>query len=185
VQERLEGRPFLTTTMPAANASANTTIRSNHTETIPTFSRTVPNYVSLFKISPSDFEGWAYGLKKAGYATNPKYPQILIRLIKEYDLQQYTMMGLNGKIPTTEAPVVTVASTESNEAKASDTTLAKPASVEATYAATTFIVHSVLPKETLYSISKKYAVTVEEIVQWNNLPSQDLKIGQQIRINKK
>ncbi|MDB5251979.1 MAG: LysM peptidoglycan-binding protein [Flaviaesturariibacter sp.] len=148
------------------------------------FLKNRPNYVSLFKINPADYEGWAYGLKKAGYATNPKYPQILIRLIKEYDLQQYTMMGLNGK-PATDAPVVTVASTQSNEAKAGDTMLAKPASVEATYAAAAYIVHNVLPRETLYSIAKKYAVSVEEIMQWNNLPSQDLKVGQQIRINKK
>ena len=54
-----------------------------------------PYYTDLFKLDPTDYEGWAYGLKKAGYATNPKYPQILIKLIKDYHLQDYTMIALN------------------------------------------------------------------------------------------
>jgi LysM repeat protein len=46
-------------------------------------------YASLFKLEPTDYKGWAYGLKKAGYATNPRYPQILISNIEKYNLQQY------------------------------------------------------------------------------------------------
>ncbi|MGZ5286680.1 MAG: glycoside hydrolase family 73 protein, partial [Flavisolibacter sp.] len=56
-----------------------------------------PYYAALFKLDPTDFEGWAYGLKKAGYATNPRYPQILIKLIKDYQLQDYTLIALNNK----------------------------------------------------------------------------------------
>ena len=48
-----------------------------------------PRYESLFKLSPTDYKSWAYGLKKAGYATNPQYPQILINNIEKYNLQQY------------------------------------------------------------------------------------------------
>jgi LysM repeat protein len=48
-----------------------------------------PRYESLFKLSPTDYKSWAYGLKKAGYATNPQYPQILISNIEKYNLQQY------------------------------------------------------------------------------------------------
>ena len=46
------------------------------------FLKTRAHYAPLFKLDATDYEGWAYGLKKAGYATNPKYPQILIKLIK-------------------------------------------------------------------------------------------------------
>ncbi len=56
-----------------------------------------PYYTELFKLDPTDYEGWAYGLKKAGYATNPKYPQILIKLIRDYQLQEYTLIALNKK----------------------------------------------------------------------------------------
>ena len=45
--------------------------------------------------------------------------------------------------------------------------------------------HTVEPKQTLYAISKKYEVSVEEIMQWNNLDTTNLKTGQQLRINKK
>ncbi len=51
--------------------------------------KTSARYASLFELAPSDYKGWAYGLKRAGYATNPKYPQILITNIEKYNLQQY------------------------------------------------------------------------------------------------
>src|SRR5450755_1071238 len=56
-----------------------------------------PRYAFLFKLSPEDYEGWAYGLKKAGYATNIRYPQILIKIILEYDLQKYSLIAM-GKL---------------------------------------------------------------------------------------
>ena len=52
-------------------------------------------YAFLFKLDPTDYRGWAYGLKRAGYATNPRYPEILIKNIEENNLQQYTMLAVN------------------------------------------------------------------------------------------
>ncbi len=46
-------------------------------------------YAFLFKLRPTDYKGWAHGLKKAGYATNPKYPKLLITIIEEHDLSKY------------------------------------------------------------------------------------------------
>lgn len=46
-------------------------------------------YAFLFDYDVTDYKSWAKGLKKAGYATNPKYPQLLISLIEKYDLAQY------------------------------------------------------------------------------------------------
>lgn len=57
-------------------------------------------YAFLFQLDPSDYTGWANGLKKAGYATNPKYPQVLIRMIEDYGLQQYTLAGLQAVQPS-------------------------------------------------------------------------------------
>lgn len=53
------------------------------------FLRNNGRYASLFKLESNDYKGWAYGLKKAGYATNPRYPMILIRNIEDNNLQQY------------------------------------------------------------------------------------------------
>jgi LysM repeat protein len=58
------------------------------------FLKTRPNYASLFTLDPTDYQGWAYGLKKAGYATNPKYAQVLIKLIKDYNLEDYTLIAM-------------------------------------------------------------------------------------------
>ena len=46
-------------------------------------------YSDLFNLKITDYKGWAYGLKKAGYATNPKYPQLLIKIIEENQLYAY------------------------------------------------------------------------------------------------
>ncbi|GAO41321.1 glucosaminidase domain-containing protein [Flavihumibacter petaseus] len=58
------------------------------------FLRNGSRYAFLFQLQPTDYKGWAHGLRKAGYATNPKYSQILIRLIETYDLQHYTLIAL-------------------------------------------------------------------------------------------
>jgi hypothetical protein len=64
-----------------------------------------PRYAFLFNLKPTDYTGWAYGLKKAGYATNPKYSQVLIKIIEEYSLQDYTLIAL-GKMKPGEETLV-------------------------------------------------------------------------------
>lgn len=59
-------------------------------------------YAPLFKLDPTDYVGWAQGLKKAGYATNPKYPHLLITIIEKYNLADYTLMGLGKKDMSTD-----------------------------------------------------------------------------------
>jgi len=59
-------------------------------------------YAFLFKLDPRDYKGWAYGLKKAGYATNPRYPEILIKNIEKNNLQQYTLVAVN-EVPVFDA----------------------------------------------------------------------------------
>src|SRR5690606_41944068 len=46
-------------------------------------------YEQLFSLNKNDYKGWAYGLKDAGYATNPRYPELLIDLIERYELYKY------------------------------------------------------------------------------------------------
>jgi LysM repeat protein len=53
------------------------------------FLKSVPRYRFLFDIDPADYKGWARGLKKAGYATNPDYANMLIRTIEENNLWQF------------------------------------------------------------------------------------------------
>lgn len=48
-----------------------------------------PRYAFLFDLNIKDYKAWAHGLSKAGYATNPLYPELLIRIIEKYSLEQY------------------------------------------------------------------------------------------------
>ena len=56
-------------------------------------------YERLFKLQPTDYQGWAEGLKECGYATNPKYPERLTNLIEKYHLSFYDTLA------QTEEPV--------------------------------------------------------------------------------
>lgn len=67
------------------------------------FLLTRPRYAFLFELDPMDYESWAYGLRMAGYATNPNYPQKLIRVIEEHDLAIYDRIALN---QTAELPAL-------------------------------------------------------------------------------
>lgn len=103
-------------------------------------------YASLFKLDKKDYKGWAKGLRKAGYATDPKYPSKLISLIERYNLDDY------------DNETTVVASTQS----------------------TTGTSYTVEKGDTLYSISKKLNLSVDQLMEMNNLTDAALHIGQQL-----
>jgi LysM repeat protein len=59
------------------------------------FLRSRPRYAFLFDLDPRDYKAWAYGLRTAGYATNPNYPAKLIRVIEEHNLAEYDRWALD------------------------------------------------------------------------------------------
>lgn len=65
-------------------------------------------YAFLFQLDPEDYQDWAKGLKKAGYATNPKYTQQLVKFIETYDLQLYTLIALGKRKMEDEQPMYAV-----------------------------------------------------------------------------
>lgn len=121
-------------------------------------------YASLFKLEKGDYEAWAKGLKAAGYATDPKYPDKLISYIERYNLHQYDaeVLGKDFTPITKSPPVVT------NSAP-------KPSTTGGNY-------YEVAKGDTLYSISKKFNVTVDDLKQWNNLSDNAISIGQSLKI---
>lgn len=106
-------------------------------------------YAFLFELDPDDYKGWAKGLRTAGYATDRKYPDKLISIIERYQLYKY-----DGEVLGHD-----VIAYEKNEMGLPQT-------------------HVVKKGETLYSISKKYNLTVEQLKQLNNLSDSTLSIGQ-------
>ncbi len=216
------------------------------------FLRGNERYGFLFRLDVTDYKAWAYGLKKAGYATNPSYPQILIKNIEQYNLQQYTLAAA-AEAPKFETSKYTsdpeVAFTPGEDSRYNDKMaetdtvatnipesimidglkavqgkkgtsllaiadkfnlrlvnllayngLAKDgilqndqviylekskhktaAPAPAPVAAKT---HIVQPKEGLYAIAKKYNITLQQLREWNNLATDDLRIGQELIIAK-
>jgi flagellum-specific peptidoglycan hydrolase FlgJ len=105
-------------------------------------------YKDLFKHKKDDYKSWARGLKKAGYATDPKYPDKLISIIERYKLYEYDEMVLGSG--------------------------ANPVKPDASKINT----YTVLKGDTLYSIARRFNITVETLKEYNGLESNNISIGQ-------
>ena len=127
------------------------------------------HYAFLFTLDPMDYEGWAHGLKKAGYATNPKYPQILIRLINDYGLQDYTLIALGQKEGSSEV-WASATTTEPVEKKA----VAKPVPAAIVYPQGVFKINDTkvvfVPKGTPYLvIAEQHNLSLARLFDFNDL----------------
>lgn len=114
------------------------------------FLSTRSRYDFLFDLKIDDYKGWAKGLKKAGYATDKKYPDKLIRIVELYDLDHYDKLVRHKKIKENKK----------RRGKA----------------------YRVRKGDTLYSIAKRYRMSVETIKDLNNLRSNDISIDQVLKL---
>ena len=131
------------------------------------FSRS--RYASLFELSINDYKGWCYGLKQAGYATDPKYPERLIELIERYNLQE-----LNS-IETTPKQTLPIASTIKSEM-----------TIREVYRFNH--VRFVIAKEndSYYKISHDFNIELDQLLTFNDFSKTDkIQYGQKIYIQKK
>lgn len=106
-------------------------------------------YAFLFDYSPQNYKAWARGLKKAGYATDPKYPEKLIQLIDRFDL---TRFDAKGKVRKSKI--------ESPQIDKNSTTI------------------TVQKGDTLYGLARKYGIEVETLMQKNRLKENAIYPGQ-------
>lgn len=79
------------------------------------FLTSTSRYGFLFELDEKDYKGWARGLKKAGYATNPDYANMLIRKIEEYELWRYDLGKSNSPKTVARPDSVKDASVSSSE----------------------------------------------------------------------
>ncbi len=114
-----------------------------------------PRYASLFKLEKTDYKAWAKGLKTAGYATDVQYPTKLIGIIERFQLYKYDDVVIDKR----EMAVI------------NDDQI--PRETER---------YVVTKGDTLYSISKKYNIPVEELKRQNNIFDNAISIGQTILI---
>ena len=109
-------------------------------------------YSFLFRYSIKNYIQWSHGLKKAGYATDPLYAEKLIDVIEKHDLWKF-----DGSKKSLKEPKKKNNKAEKNE-------------------------YVVKKGDTLYSISQKYKVSVDELIKKNNLKSNNISIGQKLKI---
>jgi len=82
------------------------------------FLKTGSRYSFLFDYPSTDYKAWAHGLKKAGYATNPDYANMLIRKIEEKDLHYYDNGYVTPALPEVKKPAASQPRTVQNADKA-------------------------------------------------------------------
>jgi LysM repeat protein len=90
------------------------------------FLKNNPRYSFLFQFQLEDYKSWAYGLKQAGYATSKTYPQQLIKVIEDYNLQQYTMEGEGLVARSTPSTVTTTKPSTTTTGKSTTAAAEKP-----------------------------------------------------------
>ncbi|WP_445453999.1 glucosaminidase domain-containing protein [Flavobacterium sp. 25HG05S-40] len=114
-----------------------------------------PRYAELFEFQKDDYKSWAYGLKAAGYATDSKYPDKLIGLIEKYQLNKFDaeVLGKNFVPTIVSKPIAYTADVQK---------------------------YTVVKGDSLYSISKKFNISIDELKKKNNLTDNTISLGQSI-----
>lgn len=133
-----------------------------------------PRYAKLFQLDKNDYVGWANGLKAAGYATNPNYPQLLINIIQKYNLDQYDRPENEGQKENRENRVLT--QINDNVIATRQDSLSSGIMTNKSY--------TVVTGDTLYSIAKRFGLTVEDLKTLNSLSDSNIKIGQHLVVSK-
>jgi len=132
------------------------------------------NYAALFELDKNDYVGWANGLKRAGYATNPKYPQQLINIIQKYNLDQYDRP--EGEVQKIKREDRVLTQINQNIGKAEKDSVIQSTPNDKLY--------MVQQGDTLYNISKRFGLTVDDLKAINNMADNNIKIGQKLVVVK-
>lgn len=120
-------------------------------------------YSELFAFSKADYKAWAKGLRAAGYATDPKYPDKLISYIERYHLDQYDNQVLDVNYDSNEKLMVEKLTLKSKS--------------PINQGLFSYVVQK---GDTLYSISKKFELGIEDLKRRNNLSDNALSTGQKL-----
>ncbi|OFY90944.1 MAG: hypothetical protein A3K10_17550 [Bacteroidetes bacterium RIFCSPLOWO2_12_FULL_31_6] len=136
------------------------------------FLQTRAHYEFLFDLKTTDYKGWANGLKKAGYATNPKYADLLIKLIEENQLDQYDNYA--------KVPPKNISKQRSSNVLATN----NEAHIIKLHNNIKYI--KIKEGDTFYKITKNYQLNLWQIYKYNDLNKNDvLKLGDIIYLQPK
>lgn len=128
-------------------------------------------YASLFQLDIKDYKGWAKGLKEAGYATNPKYPQLLINIIEELDLTKFDEIGSKSELPLVKAE------RNKNKSNKNESVFSKSTASTSVVKSSTRTIHVNERKtkyviaekgDTYYRIAQETGLTLKQLYRYND-----------------
>ncbi|MBR1570803.1 MAG: glucosaminidase domain-containing protein [Bacteroidales bacterium] len=138
------------------------------------FLRYSDRYKFLFELDRTDYKGWAYGLKQAGYATDPSYASKLIKYVEDYNLSRFDSLSPEEEAALPESPlkieepvVMTAESSKGSDVKASE--LFRFSLSRQLYAQNGVPFVYASAGETYRSIAKSYHLFLREILRYNDL----------------
>lgn len=146
-------------------------------------------YAFLFDLRNDDYKSWARGLRKAGYATDKRYPEKLIALIERHELYNYdaavVKSGYGKERDSLMASQIAGRGVDGKMAQNEQPSTADTDSRLIADATSKFNTHTVKAGDTLYSISKRYAVSVNDLKRWNYMYDDNLAVGQELTVKSK
>lgn len=152
------------------------------------------HYASLFKLKITDYKGWANGLKKCGYATNPKYPSLLIEVIEQNKLYVYDDANYQDNSKKDDGGQKDNADDSRRENRREEVNPEKDRkadNVDIRNGDNRVEINGVRcvrvkSGETFYSLAKKYETTVDKLKSLNDFPSNyTLKVGEYVFLKRK
>ena len=138
-------------------------------------------YEFLFDLSPDDYKAWAKGLKKAGYATDRKYPKKLISFIENFELYKYDDLVLDDRAYKKYAKANALEIPRESEVAVVERQEQRGGRVA--YRSSSIATYRVDKGDTLYSIAREHDLTVEELKELNKLRSNHLDVGQELIVS--
>jgi uncharacterized FlgJ-related protein len=119
------------------------------------FLKNKKRYANLFALEQTDYKSWAKGLKEAGYATNPKYPDLLIDIIEDLKLNELDQLGIQNN---TNTPLI-----------ASNQSVSSVANTHQVMLHANKVKYIVAKKgDTFYKISKEFSLTLSQLYRYND-----------------
>ena len=151
------------------------------------FLRYRDRYKFLFDLDPTDYKGWAHGLRKAGYATDPKYPEKLIRLIEEYELYLYdSMQPASDEVQVQQMPQSPAQLEQARPLTGRQREVFSFALSRQMYSQNGVPFIYAAEGETYESIAKSYRLFLKEILKFNDLKqNEELLPGTVVYLKKK
>lgn len=131
-------------------------------------------YASLFELEKNDYRGWANGLKTAGYATNPRYAELLISLVERYDLSRFDRIENEREKTIRENKVMKEIAINIPTEKKQET-VKSPVVMK---------IYEVRSGDTLTSVSKQFSLSEADLKALNGLENVNLLPGQLLLVSK-